>query len=161
MSAIIFELTTDCTCVVFDDDENQIEADTCYGCYDDALENLRCELEHWQTVNGFDDATLIRLEASGLGWRRRAGYRDIRADEITGALTLNGDYRIHFSFTPDYKTLTARRYSHDEPTGTGEIVFAKSPLEACDYCGEPAECQDLVSEYATERACTDCAEVHK
>lgn len=140
------EITTNCSCVYFDDDENQLQSDECFGCGDDSLEYLEQELGYWLDANGLDDSALIRINASGLGWQRRDGYKDTRADELSKALFIDGDFTIRYTFSNDYKELTAVRYSHDEPTGTGVITFSLSPFAECCRCGEVDECTNLDGE---------------
>ncbi len=149
------ELTTECTCTYLDDNDNEQPSYDCYGCFDDAKEWLNENLTEWQNANGYDDDTLIRIEADGLGWRRLSGFIDCRVSEIAQALSINGDYRIIFKFSLDFKTLSAVRYSHDEPTGTGKMVISKSPFDECAYCREIDNCQ-TVNGFA---ACTVCYEM--
>ena len=146
------ELSSSCTCETYDDDDNLIAADNCYGCYNDELEYLQGELEHWAKANGYNDETIIRVNFSGVSWQRVSGYGDITLSDIPNFLELNGDFRIVFDLTPDYLTLTARRYSHDEPVGTGLITFTKSPLAACVACGSVAECSPIDG----DPYCTEC-----
>jgi hypothetical protein len=147
-------LTTECFCTVYDEDDNKQPATDCFGCYDDELAYLAEKLGEWLTANEWTDETIIRVQFSGVSWQRVAGYGDITVDDILEFLTLNGDFRIVFTLTPDNKTLTARRYSHDEPMGTGLITFTRSPLTNCAYCGDPAECSQLDG----QEICQHCKE---
>lgn len=148
------ELTTECSCELYDDDDNLTPANDCFGCYNDALDDLGHNLNLWLQANGYTDETIIRVQFSGVSWRRVGGYGDITVADIPEFLALNGDFRIVFELTADNKTLTARRYSHDEPTGTGLITFTESPFSRCDYCGDPAECL-LIND---EKVCSHCKE---
>lgn len=138
------EISTECNCVEFDEDENETAAAECWGYeYQESVEYLKEKLSEWLTANEWTDETLIRFQFSGVSWQRVAGYGDITVADIPEFLTLNGDFRIVFTLTPDNKTLAARRYSHDEPMGTGLLSFTKSPLVLCAYCGDAGECTEL------------------
>lgn len=121
-------LTTDCTCEYYDENDELVPSDDCMGCYEDELFDLREKLELWIEHH---DASYIRVEASGLGWRNLSGYTVITATpkHVIDLLTLNGDYRAEFYFDAE-DNLTARRWSHDEPTGTGLFTF--TPAELAD-----------------------------
>jgi hypothetical protein len=150
-----YVLTTECSCTYLDDDDTeQPLLNDCLDCYSDELEYLQHELAKWQDVNGYNDYTVIRVQAEAIGWERRAGYLDTAAENVAECLKINGDFRITYYLTADYKTLTARRSSHDEPTGTGLITFTKSPLDNCDYCGDIGEC----SQYDDGLICQHCKE---
>lgn len=148
------EITNECNCVFIDDDENESQSPDCWGCYDDRLDDLNDKLAEWLTANEWTDETIIRVQFSGVSWQRVAGYGDITPADIPEFLALNGDYRIVFELTADNLTLTARRYSHDEPVGTGLITFTRSPLTRCDYCGDPSECLVIND----EKVCNHCKE---
>lgn len=139
-------ITTACTCTYEDDNGNETESSECFGCYEFDIDNLNYDLTEWAKANGYEDETLIRIEATGLGWERRAGYKDVKVEEIDKALFINGEFTITYEFSADYKTLTAVRYSHDEPTGTGEMTFTKSPLDYCARCGEVDTCREIDGE---------------
>jgi hypothetical protein len=149
------EISTECNCVEFDEDDNETQASECWGYeYQESIEYLRGELLHWLKANEWTDETIIRVQFSGVSWRRVAGYTDITVADIPEFLTLNGDFRIVFDLTADYQTLTACRYSHDEPTGTGLITFTRSPFSRCDYCGDVSECSPLDG----QQICQHCKE---
>jgi hypothetical protein len=122
-------LTNSCTCEYYDENEELQPSLECYGCYDDDLEVVKHELKLWAQANnwtGMFEDTEIEVKGSGMGWTRVSGVAYCFADEpdqLIKLLTINGDYRIEFMFSEDYKTLTARRYSHDEPIGTGLFTF--------------------------------------
>jgi hypothetical protein len=119
-------LTTDCTCEAYNEETGEYEAgsysDTCFGCYDtdwdDFIENI---YNPWLSALGADDSTLIRIDGTGMGWQRRAGWASVSARDIHSAMTINGEWRIEYRF--DGTALTAVRWSHDEPTGTGVFTF--------------------------------------
>jgi len=118
-------LTTDCHCEMYDEETGEFvpsDGTECFGCYDtdwdDFIENA---YNPWLAVIGADDATRIRIDGTGMGWQRRAGWASVSARDIHSAMTINGDWRIEYRF--DGTALTAVRYSHDEPTGTGVFTF--------------------------------------
>lgn len=154
IAPVYFELESNCTCVYFDEDENELPSPDCWGCFEDELGNLRYELLEWQKANGFEDETLIRVQAEAIGWMRQTGYKDVKAEELATCLFIDGDFTIRYTFTDEYKTLKAVRYSHDEPVGTGSITFTKSPLDKCAMCGEVDYCLIL----DTETLCEFCHE---
>lgn len=154
METNTIELTNSCNCEIYDEDDNLTPANDCFGCYDDSLAYLGENLDNWAKANGYDDDEIIRVEFSGVSWQRVSGHGDITLADIPEFLALNGDYRIVFNLTADYLTLTACRYSHDEPTGTGLITFTRSPFSRCDYCGDPSECLEING----EKVCSHCKE---
>jgi hypothetical protein len=148
------ELCNSCTCITYDDQDNEIESCECFGCYQDELAYLKGELAEWLKANKWTDETIIRVSFSGISWQRIAGQADITVEDIPEFLHLNGEFRIVFTLTADYLTLTACRYSHDEQTGTGLITFTESPFTRCDYCGDPSECLNINN----EKVCSHCKE---
>lgn len=150
------EISSECSCTYLDEyGEEQPMLDHCFsGCYSEQLDYLQRELNKWLKANEWDDETIIRVQFSGVSWQRVAGYGDITVADIPEFLTLNGEFRIVFTLTADYKTLTACRYSHDEPVGTGLITFTRSPFVRCDYCGDVSECSPLDG----QQICQHCKE---
>lgn len=119
-------LTTDCHCDIYDEETGEFvpsDGTDCFGCYDtdwdDFIENI---YEPWLAVIGADDSTTIRIDGTGLGWRRMSGWASVSARDIHSTLRIDGDYRIEYRF--DGTDLTAVRWSHDEPVGTGVFTFA-------------------------------------
>lgn len=152
----VIELSTNCSCVFLDEDDNWKESEYCSGiCWEDSIDALAWEIEEWKEANGFTDRTLIRVQAEAVGWMRRSGYKDVYPEDVSMCLNLDSDFTIRFTFSEDYKTLTAQRFSHDEPTGTGTITFTESPLSKCDYCGDVDSCmklgEDNLCEFCHER----------
>jgi hypothetical protein len=85
---------------------------------------------------GIDGEQLLYVGASGVGWQRRSGYAIAKADTdaIIKALSINGDFRLVFTYEDG--EMSAVRYSHDEPMGTGKFEFrlaTDDELEAWDY----------------------------
>lgn len=118
-------LATECECEIYDEETGEFrpsDGTECFGCYDtawdDFIENLYTP---WLAVIGADDATRIRIDGTGMGWMRMSGWASVSARDIHSTMGLTGDYRIEYYF--DGTTLTARRWSHDEPVGTGVFTF--------------------------------------
>ena len=123
-------VTTDCLCGEGDTDTL---TEYCSGeCYEWQKEDVFMLLGEWQLANGVDEDDTIRINASSVGWQGRSGYKDTDILELHGALSLNGDFKIDWYL--EGNELTARRWSHDEPVGTG--IFTFDILKGCDKCGE-------------------------
>lgn len=112
-------LESDCVCA----GEDGPDYGECFGCYDDAKENLKYLIKSWVDAQGkeFSEA---RIDGTGMGWQRQSGYAHIGLDDIAEILSLRGDFRI--VFTLENGNLTAIRSSHDEPTGAH---FTFTPTE--------------------------------
>lgn len=152
----IIELSTNCSCQIYDENDELKEADFCYGyCWQDVLDELSFAIEKWTEINGYTDSTIIRVQAEAIGWMRQSGYKDVFPQDISKCLNLDSDFTIYYTFSEDYKTLTAQRYSHDEPVGTGRITFTESPFSQCDFCGGLAECKKLNEESICEYCGTE------
>jgi hypothetical protein len=124
-------VTTDCLCGEGDTDTL---TEYCSGeCYEWQKEDVFALLGEWQLLNNVDEDDIIRINASSVGWQGRSGYKDTDILELHGALSLNGDFKIEWYLEDG--TLTARRWSHDEPVGTG--IFTFEIYKGCDKCGDP------------------------
>ena len=95
-------------------------SDTCMGCWDDSEEAFYSMLEEWKKEVGVD-RDFVRISGSGMGWQGSKGYAVVPLDKALGALTLRGDFRIEA--TRKGRELSARRWSHDEPTGNAVFRF--------------------------------------
>jgi len=123
-------VSTDCLC----ENEDGTPQEYCEGeCYEWQKEDVFALLGEWYLLNGIDEDDIIRINASSVGWQGRSGYKDTNSLELDGALSLNGDFRIEWYL--EGNELTARRWSHDEPVGTGLFTF--EIYKGCDKCGEP------------------------
>ena len=123
-------VTTDCLCGEGDTDTL---TEYCSGeCYEWQKEDVFALLGEWQLLNNVDEDDTIRINASSVGWQGRSGYKDTDILELHGALSLNGDFKIDWYL--EGNELTARRWSHDEPVGTG--IFTFDILKGCDKCGD-------------------------
>jgi hypothetical protein len=103
-------LESDCVCA----GEDGPDYGECFGCYDDAKENLKHLIKSWVDAQG-KKFYEVRIDGTGMGWQRQSGYAHIGLDDIAEILSLRGDFRI--VFTLENGNLTATRSSHDEPTG--------------------------------------------
>jgi hypothetical protein len=148
-------VSTDCQCDYFDEETQEYLPSTeCFGdCYEWQKEDVFQLLGEWQLLNNVDEDDTIRINASSIGWQGRSGYKDTDILELHGALALNGDFRIEWYL--ENGELTARRWSHDEPVGTGLFTF--SILKGCDKCGEPIE-KDIHAEELG--MCVECSHAY-
>lgn len=122
-------ITSDCVC---ENEETNEPLDYCDGCYDWQKEDVEMVIAEWATAHGIDiDDTPIRIDGTKLTWQGLSGYRDTYPSDIVNSLALNGDFRLEFYLDED-NTLTARRWSHDEPVGTGLFTFTKTEPVAED-----------------------------
>jgi hypothetical protein len=124
-------VTTDCLC----ENEDGTPQDYCDNCYEWQKEDVFSLLGEWYLANGIDEDDPILIEGKGMTWQRLDGHKWTTPMELDGALSLNGDFRIEW-YLEDGE-LTARRWSHDEPTGTGLFTFTH--FKECDKCGVPVK----------------------
>lgn len=112
-------IQSDCTCT----NEDETPSESCYGCYDDSVDNLRYLINDW--VKGFsEEFSDVRIDGTLMGWQRESGYAIAPLYRVAEALTIRGDFTI--TFTLEDGNLTATRSSHDEPTGAH---FTFSPVK--------------------------------
>ena len=112
-TVVEFEITSDCSCVEFDENENEFQSSDCWGCYDDDKDNFKYEiLKPWLEANGWDEDTVVHVFSGNMNWNRVTGWTNIRASEAIDCLTLNGDFTLRYKL--DGKDLTCVRSSHDE-----------------------------------------------
>ena len=128
-------LTSDCTCEVYDEETDSTKLDEygeparpdyCFGeCWQeseyDFTDNL---LKPYLAVKGWELDTPIKITCGRMSWRGVSGYAHATPETLLDKLTINGDFRLEFEF--DGENLTAVRYSHDEPVGTGRFEFELS-----------------------------------
>jgi hypothetical protein len=148
---LIASVTTDCLC---DPDEDTVNDGICWGeCYEWQKEDVFQLLGQWQLVNGIDESDPILIKGSGMTWQRLDGHKWTTMLELDGALALNGDFKIEWYL--EGNDLTAKRWSHDEPTGTGLFTFTH--FKDCDKCGEPI----LADVHKEELGmCVDCSNAY-
>jgi hypothetical protein len=108
-----FEISSDCSCVEFDEDENESQSAECWGCNLDDIDTFKeIVYKPWLEANGWHDDTTIYVESLNMNWNHVAGWTNAKASEIIEALKLNGDYTLRY--TLEGKDLTCVRSSHDE-----------------------------------------------
>jgi hypothetical protein len=120
-------LTATCSCEVYDEETNDSKpAEFCYGdCYTDDLEYYtEAFLNPWLEAKGIMADSPVRIEGSGMGWRRLSGHKDTSARNIIDDLTFDGDWTLMVRY--DGSDLSFVRYSHDEPTGASFSVVPVS-----------------------------------
>ena len=157
------EITSDCTCEVYDEELDDSKKDEygdpirpeyCYGdCYSMSVEDLNeMFIKPYAEAKKWDTTDTIKVEVSSIGWQRRSGYTLTTLDGLLETLQINGDFRIQFRYDIETNELTAVRYSHDEPVGTGVFEITARFLP-CEKCGDPVE----ESIHAEELGfCVDC-----
>lgn len=117
----MFTLTTECTCEYYDDNDELVPSNDCYGCYDDDKAWVLDVLQAWLDRQETDR---VKITCDRMRWNNLAGvlFVDAEPENLLRALTLNGDYRLEFRISSD-DALSATRYSHDEPVGTAPFIF--------------------------------------
>lgn len=119
-------ISNDCICEeVFDLTEDQ-DPNTmgCWGCYDDAEEEVKGMVLRWYQANAPQCTETVRIDGKGMTWQSLEGHAVVTMEGVVDALKLNADWTI--TFTLDGKTLTAVRSSHDEPCGASfTFTFAE------------------------------------
>jgi hypothetical protein len=140
-------VTTDCLC----ENEDGTPASECFDCYEWQKDGVFELLGMWQTLNNITEEDTILINGTGMGWAKQDGYKYTNILELHGALALDGgDFRIEWYWEDG--ELTARRWSHDEPVGTGLFTF--TVFRSCDKCGEPIEKDIHIEELGM---CVDCS----
>lgn len=151
-------LTTNCECQYLDEDGQEVSATYCEGwCHDDARQECENLLDEWAKLWHEPEAALI--EGKAIGWQRRDGYAIARAsskeslaEAILNKLMLNGDFTIDLKL--EGGNLTARRSSHDEPTGCSFTVSAFMPCQGSSEC----MAKDGLGNYDGRVLCGSCAQ---
>lgn len=106
-------LSSECTCVEFDEDENESQASECWGCWDDSVSWVTEDVIYpWMAANNYHDNTPIKIVSPNLGWMRQSAYKDTYVKNLISDLTLNGDFTLRFTLEGD--KLSCVRSSHDE-----------------------------------------------
>ena len=110
LEKITVTLQSDCVCT----NEDETMSDDCFGCWDDSIYDFDELISAWRERAGIDEEKVF-ISGSGMGWQGLSGHTIADLDNLYKALTLRGDFRIELQL--EGETLTARRYSHDEPMG--------------------------------------------
>jgi hypothetical protein len=140
----VFEITNGCICVETDQDTGEVVVDKdgdevpsayCFGCYDEEVENLDyCLVNEWREHHGIDKDTKLVVLGEGMFWTNVSGWtiaKNATAQAIVEAMDINTEWRIDFRLEDN--ELSAVRYSHDEPTGTGRFRFRPATDEELEY----------------------------
>lgn len=149
-------ITTNCLCQREDEETGEwVDSNTCFGdCHEWQEDDAYWLQDEWRKANGIEEDDPILIEVDRIGWTNSSAYKWTTAKEVYKSLYLDGDFTVEFSLT-NGDTLTARRYSHDEPTGTG--IFTFTHYKGCDKCGEPVKA-DIHSEEMG--FCVDCSNAY-
>lgn len=139
-------VTTDCLC----ENEDGTPQDYCDNCYEWQKEDVMELLGMWQALNDIDENDPILIQVDKIGWTNASAYKWTTMLELHGALALDGDFRIEWYWEDG--ELTARRWSHDEPVGTGLFTFTAH--KGCDKCGEPVQADIHAEELGM---CIECS----
>lgn len=77
----------------------------------------------------------FRISGRDMGWTRRSGFTVVKSEDILKALSINGDYRLVFTFTDVLTATTVKvaRYSHDEPMGAYFEIEKATDAEVEDF----------------------------
>lgn len=145
-------VTTDCLCDTYNEETDEYTpSEYCYGdCYEWQKEDVFQLLGEWYLLNGIEEDDPIKIEVDRIGWTNASAYKWTTPMELDGALSLNGDFRIEWYL--EDTTLTARRWSHDEPVGTGLFTF--TAYKGCEKCGEPVKADIHAEELGM---CVECS----
>lgn len=147
----VASVTTDCLC----ENEDGTPQEYCFGdCYEWQKDDVLYLLGEWQKANDIDEDDPILIEVDRIGWTNASAYKWTTMLELHGALALDGDFRIEWYLSED-NTLTARRWSHDEPVGTGLFTFTQ--YKGCDKCGEPVKADIHTEELGM---CVECSNLY-
>jgi len=144
MSEVIeYEVSSNCTCTEYDSENdcevtdsngNPVPARDCYGCWKDDMSNVSWDmLAPWLADNGIEADDKLYIGGDGIGWQRRSGYTIAEPTIEAIVERLGGDMDFTLYFKYDGKNLTVRRSSHDEPTGTGPLVFRLATDEEIEF----------------------------
>jgi hypothetical protein len=127
-----WELSNNCSCENFDEETGiSSPSNECWGCYDDEMSNIWYEvIKPWLDVKGYTEDTTIQIDGIGMGWQSRSGYAFAKPRDICDKLGINGDFTLYFTF--DGTEMTAKRTSHDEPTGAGFTFTEATELDLDD-----------------------------
>jgi hypothetical protein len=143
-------VSTDCQC----ENEDGSMAEECFGdCYEWQKEGVFELLGMWYLANGIEEDDPILIENDKMTWRNVGGYKWTTPMELDGALSLDGDFRLEWYL--EENELTARRWSHDEPVGTGLFTFTH--YKGCVKCDEPVKADIHAEELGM---CVECSNAY-
>jgi hypothetical protein len=116
--------TTNCECIDYDEETGtETPAQYCREyCHEDNKEWCLELIQDWLEKNNNPQAILIT--GKNLTWQHLSGFKIVSPEDILNALIIDGEFTI--SLTLEGKELTARRSSHDEPTGASFVIAPAS-----------------------------------
>jgi hypothetical protein len=145
-------IKTECQCVTENDNTGEyFPSNECFGdCFEWQEEDLYWLIEEWRDENGIEPNDPVLITCDAIGWLKASGYKWTIARDVHKSLYIGGDFRIEFTLKD--KDLTAIRYSHDEPVGSGTFVFIAH--KDCNKCGEPIKADVHTEELGM---CLECS----
>ena len=155
LDVMIATVDTDCQCNYFDEElDTFMPMEYCEGdCYEWQKEDVMMVIGEWQLLNEITEDDTIRINGRRMGWTNADGYKDTDILELHSDLAINGDFRIEWKLDIPTKTLTATRWSHDEPWGAC-FDFDFTKMTPCDVCGDKVETDIHAEELGM---CVDCS----
>ncbi len=116
--------TTNCECVDYDEETGtESPAQWCQDyCHEDSRQLCLELISDWLRINSNPQA--VKITGKNITWERLNGYALVMPQDILNALIINGEFTI--TLTLDGDKLTARRSSHDEPTGASFTITPAS-----------------------------------
>lgn len=120
-------------------------------CWEDASYIAEEMLTEYVASN--EDTKRLRIEGRRMGWRNLSGWADVRSDweSLLNALRIDGDFTIRMEIDGD-GIFTARRYSHDEPTGAYFSIYPIKHLPDTMDLDEAIQ-REIVDEYGCHKGC--------
>ena len=155
---MIAKVDTDCQCDSFDDElDEYVPMEYCEGtCYEWQKEDVFHLLGEWYALNEIDEDDVILVKGRRMTWQNLEGSAKTDTLNLDSVLSINGDFRIEWKLDIPTKTLTATRWSHDEPMGAYfDFDFVK--MLPCNTCGDPVNADIHAEELGM---CIDCSNAY-
>ena len=152
---MIANVNTDCQCENYNEETGDNEpSEYCYGdCYEWQKDDVFHLLGEWYTLNEIDEDDVIIVKGRRMTWQNLDGVAKTTTLELDSVLAFGNDFRIEWKLDVPTKTLTATRWSHDEPMGAYfDFDFIK--MLPCDKCGEPVNADIHAEELGM---CVECS----
>ena len=152
---MIAKVDTDCQCDTYNEElDEYVPIEYCEGtCYEWQKEDVFHLLDEWYTLNEIDEDDVILIKGRRMTWQNLEGSAKTDTLNLDSVLSINGDFRIEWKLDVPTKTLTATRWSHDEPMGAYfDFDFVK--MKPCDVCGDPVNADIHAEELGM---CIDCS----
>jgi hypothetical protein len=152
---MIAEVDTDCQCENYNEETGENEPNEyCYGdCYEWQKEEVFALLNKWYLLNGITEDDDILVKGRRMTWQNLSGVATTDILGLDNLLSIDGDFRIRWTLYIPTKTLSAQRWSHDEPMGAHfDFDFVK--MLPCDKCGDKVEADIHAEELGM---CVECS----